>query len=350
MHTNRKSFIICLISLIFCAIESSAQKDEKRISQEEMLEFFKSSEDIYRSFEESWEYLDKKDLRKNEDLRPYFLQLLDYNKCVKNKISKRVKNKKETNVLIWDYLSETNKAGLKDTIDKSPILQKAYEDSAKIYFTDKLLPEYYERPLSISLSIFLLHMYLKDPEAYKMLYGYWKNKVPYEGVEDLLLDFEDPDVWGEYLKRFDSRSNLSKDDYYALMTKITQIIEYDSESALNLYLRLLECKDKWSIEDNGLGGWGISYDCPYNVAIFHIYASEVNHPIIKEIQEKLGKIQGTMYTYDSPIYKLSYKELRKISDEIAKHSEEIKAAFKPYLEKIIKGDAYWKNEIPYYGK
>ncbi|MBO4806799.1 MAG: hypothetical protein J5554_12245 [Paludibacteraceae bacterium] len=102
-----------------------------------MLEIFKSSEDIYRSFEESWEYLDKKDLRKNEDLRPYFLQLLDYNKCVKNKISKRVKNKKETNVLIWDYLSETNKAGLKDTIDKSPILQKAYEDSAKIYFTDK---------------------------------------------------------------------------------------------------------------------------------------------------------------------------------------------------------------------
>lgn len=348
-----RCYIVCLCSTIFCVVNLFAQNTTKIISQEEMLEIFKSSTNIYDSFGDAWPYLDKNNLRTNDSLIPYFLQLLDYDRYIQFRINYAISSEKEksNNKLLTNYLHATNKEHLQDTIMKSAILQQMYEDSATIYLSNKLDTVYRKKTILMDLYTIQLHYQLKLPEAYKMVYNYWENKIPYEGVESFLLYFQDPTIWGEYIKKVDSRNNLNNSDYQHLMSEIIELMEiYDNESGFELYLHMLKCSDKWKacFEGITLEESFCNY-CPFNVAIFYIYASKVNSPVINEIMDKLYVYYFDHYpTDDSPIYKMSYEKLKKISDEIIENYEEIRIAFKPYLDSLIKRDAYWREEMPYY--
>lgn len=369
-----------LLHTFCCVIAQNVEK--KKISQDELLEMFQQSDNIWATFTyDVWRELDKSDLSRNKKLLPYFLKMLDYDEYMKISIERIVNGAEYHDGDIILFLEKRNKEYLKDTILSTPDLHKAYLDSAKVDYYKRLQRAYSEDGLHMPSSVIELFCYLKSPDAYRILYHMWENGVKYKGVHQILRNYLDPDVmkeYGELVTNCDAKrewvsrdEDLDCSDMESLYFSCRRLWGYGVYS-IDWWLEMLRCKKKYYVGLEYLGEGRIEeIPCPFNVAILRIYRKKINSRYVDDLMEKLYACprcikekrpidKDRLFDYcnihprfgdeDRPVYKMSYKKLQEISDDIADHADEIAKAIQPYRDEIEKEDSKWRDSLNYFNK
>ena len=372
--TNR---IIILFSLIFCSLTVFAAKKYK-ISQDSLLKMFSESDNILETFtSDVWWDLDKKDLDKNDSLKPYFLRLLDADEFVFSEAKKRAsysltdttfseKMIRNDRPKRSTYSSTYSKALEKHLLNHSPeqidsilaneALLKVCRDSVKKEFIDKAVAYVKRKGLNgvITTAVKNLHKYLKYPEAYTIIKEEWKKQPDDNELYNLLLYFQDPEIMEIEFNNVDC-TNRKEMEYISWRYREKDFGIY----SIDFWLKMLTCDARYFTTQDivGIDVYN-EFPCPYNISIFLMYEDWLLYKckFYDDIVSKLYVFDKEFIEYKfidyetSPIYKMSYKQLQEISKEISEHVDEIAEALKPYRDEIEKKDNGWRSKMPYYDR
>ena len=207
-------------------------------------------------------------------------------------------------------------------------------------------------------SVIELFCYLKSPEGYKILYNMWKTGVKHKGIYTILLEYLDPDVMSFHKKNITNCDE--KQDYTygmrisnkeSLLFTYHNLLDYGVYS-IDWWIEMLRCQKKFYVDLANMDMSAKYVSCPFNVAILRMYSSELYASNSKYCIDLIDKIfcPKCEYDVDKPIYKMTYKELQKISDDIVEHVDEIAQAIQPYRDEIEKKDNVWRSKMPYYDR
>ncbi len=304
-----------------------------------------TAKDVYSVFDSTnLNRVDPKDCYHNEKLRPYLLAVLDKNAWFEyncRNYIKRVFDSGKTGIYeVERWLANHNQRDLIDTVMKTPVLFQVYLDSVIARSIEHYREKNFGRLPSEVLSF---HARLKLPEAYKILYKYWKESGG--GVNNdyffVMLAMHDPEAIDMYNVFVD---NAIKNKDMAVINKIKRVATYEyvyGSYAIDLQLKLLVLTDKTF--------YSHSYDnnyayCPYNINILHPYTTKCFN---YSENDTVRNIINGIYDPIDKIHSLSYEEVEKYGIEVKQNIDVFRRAAEPCIQELKEKEHYWKSNMPY---
>lgn len=342
--------LICLLGNSFSLAKGNLSKHE--ISADSLLTLFSK----YTPFEVlekvDWWNVNYRDCYSNKKLRPFFLTWIDKEAVFKDRMNRYIKGAFDPDYKIYrvkGWLNKNKKHQLIDTVLKDSALFNAYLDSVINDITINERKLFFSSKKWIDPSAFLVHSWLKLPEAYVMLRKYWGEEDNFERESDYfdaMLAMQDPKALEIYNQHVDS---LVKTDNLAALSDIMKRSEnafrYGSY-AIDLKLMLLKVKSNLKAVVPSDSHF------PYPFIINVIFPVFSTHPIYYKClynsdNNFIKRINSALFMPIEKIDSVPYDELVKYAEEIRENAKEIEKAFMPCRQDLIEKEQYWKGNMPY---
>jgi hypothetical protein len=344
-----KLIFIIFLQLILNTSAHAQYNPKYTVSGDSLLQKFKTMYPL--------DVLEKTDLTKvdiydcyhNKELRPYLMMWLNKQLYFEHLNQQWISSSFNDEYKIYKvkgWLTNSGQNHLVDTVMNNSRLFQIYLDSVINEITAYKRELHFKKGSTLTLpnEAINFHARLKLPEAYTILYNYWKESGG--GINSeyfyIMLAMHNPEAINNYNGYVES---AIKSGSMQLLSKISERADYEylyGSYAIDLKLKLLVVSAKTITSypdenDNYI-------QVPFNINILdplrdRCFSNSGNHKILGIIDK--------IYNPLDKIFELSYEELTKYSQEIIDNIEEFKKAAQLYKDKLIEEEQYWKVNMPY---
>lgn len=343
--------LICLLGSSLSFAKGNPSNVE--ISADSLLTLFSKYSPFEVLEKVDWWDVNYRDCYSNKKLIPFFLAWIDKEAVFKNRMENYIKGAFDSDYKIYcvkGWLINHKRQGLIDTVLKDSALFNTYLDSVISEITIDKRKLFFSSKKWIDPNAFLVHTWLRLPEAYEILRKLWGEEGSYQRESayfDAMLAMHDPKAVEIYNQYVDSLVNTDNVAALSEVMKISENAYRYGSYAIDLKLRLLKVRPnlKAVVPSDS------SFPYPFIInVVFPVFSIHfVYYKCLYESDNNfIKRINNALFTPASKIYDLPFDELVKYAEEIRVNAKEIEKAFMPCRQELIEKEQYWKENMPYY--